>query len=146
MNSSLRMNGAKSEKGTRLTPPLRVRDRRPAESCPSQSGLVMSVTKVNEVTHLPALVPGRSLVYNGDGKWKGEITLSLWITAERRRMWLWRISARRFGVETDVTGFIPLAKIFIKIASSGCSEERGGRKLNYLVLMGFSIWLRAGRE
>lgn len=46
----------------------------------------MSVTKVNEVTHLPAPVPGRSLVYNGDGKWKGEITLSLWITAERRRM------------------------------------------------------------
>lgn len=63
-----------------------VPDRRPVESSPSQSGLVMSVTKVNEVTHLPAPVPGRSLVYNGDGKWKGEITLSLWITAERRRM------------------------------------------------------------
>lgn len=46
----------------------------------------MSVTKVNEVTHLPALVPARSLVYNVDGKLKGEITLSLWITAERWRM------------------------------------------------------------
>lgn len=113
---------------------------------PHSKNLVMSVAKVNEVTHLPALVPGRSLATMATVNGKVKLLFRFGLQKNVGRCDSWEsqqdvLRLRRTWLDSSHS-----LRYSLKLPALVVETGWWARKLNYLVLMGFSIWLRAGRE